>query len=135
MYSNIRERSTKLCHVTFDWPCYQKTESAVLNVESASSKRCDCLPSCNSIDYNFDEYSERMRGTDENEKVTNSSFSIYFAEDEFLVFKRSPSFGTVSLLSNIGGLLGLFLGMSILSLVEIFYFFVIRFINNMWWKE
>jgi acid-sensing ion channel, other len=61
--------------------------------------------------------------------------SIYFADDEFIVLKRSATFGTVTFLSNIGGLLGLFLGVSVLSAVEVFYFFVIRFINNLWWSQ
>jgi acid-sensing ion channel, other len=60
---------------------------------------------------------------------------IYFANDEFIVYRRYAAFGAVTFLSNIGGLLGLFLGASFLSAVEVFYFFVIRLINNSWWKN
>ena len=37
----------------------------------------------------------------------------------------------LSLLSDIGRMLGA----SVLSVVEIFYFFVIRLMNNLWWKN
>jgi Amiloride-sensitive sodium channel len=69
-----------------------------------------------------------------NSEVEKASMSVYFADNEFIVMKRYASFGTVTLLSNIGGLLGLFLGASFMSFVEVFYFFVIRLINNLWWK-
>jgi Amiloride-sensitive sodium channel len=77
---------------------------------------------------------EKIRNQGEG-NVTKSSVSIYFADDEFFVSKRYLSFGNVTILSKVGGLLGLFLGISILSLIEFFYFFVIRFLNNLWWKE
>jgi Amiloride-sensitive sodium channel len=78
---------------------------------------------------------EEFKLQNKSEARTKSSMSIYIAEDEVFVFKRYATYGIVTLLSNIGGLLGLFLGVSVLSVVEVFYFFVIRFINNMWWKE
>jgi Amiloride-sensitive sodium channel len=64
-----------------------------------------------------------------------ASMSIYFADNEFIVMRRYASFRTVTFLSNIGGLLGLFLGASVMSFIEVFYFFVIRLVNNFWWKE
>jgi acid-sensing ion channel, other len=101
----------------------------MFNEESNAFKTCDCLPSCNSIDYSYNFFIENINKKNENNL---STVSIYFADDEFIVLKRSATFGTVTLLSNIGGLLGLFLGVSVLSAVEVFYFFVIRFINNLW---
>lgn len=41
---------------------------------------------------------------------------------------RSELFGLTDFLANCGGLLGVFLGFSFLSLVEIFYFFTLRYI-------
>jgi acid-sensing ion channel, other len=64
-----------------------------------------------------------------------STVTISLSEDEFTVYRVSANFGTVTLLSHIGGLLGLFLGVSALTVVEVFYFFVIRFVNDLWWKE
>jgi acid-sensing ion channel, other len=96
-------------------------------------KRCDCLPSCNSITYRVLPHFEKIERPDDNEKMNlHSTISIYFDDDEFIVLRRYASFGTVTLLSNIGGLLGLFLGVSVLSTVEVFYFFVIRLIYDLW---
>lgn len=67
--------------------------------------------------------------------MNRSMTTFYLADDEFIVYRRFANFGNVNLVANIGGLLGLFLGVSVLSVVEVFYFFVIRLINNLWWKE
>lgn len=46
---------------------------------------------------------------------------IFFKSDSFQPFKKILSYTFFDFLSNVGGLMGLFAGMSILSLVEIFY--------------
>lgn len=51
---------------------------------------------------------------------------IYFKEDDFISVSRSELFGVVDFLSNCGGLLGLFMGISILSMVEFVYYFSLR---------
>lgn len=130
----VRDGTSKLCSESFDKQCFIKVISMLMDEESTQFKACGCLPSCNSIDYNFDIHYDKIKGQKE-ANFTEGSITISFADDEFLVFKRSESFGAVTLLSNIGGLLGFFLGVSVLSLVEIFYFFVIRFINNLWWTK
>lgn len=124
----------KICNRYNDWRCFTNVSIDIFNEMSETFKACDCLPSCNSINYNYNLFFEDLRNqTDDN--VTRSSMSIYFADDEFIVLKRFATFGTVSLLSSIAGMLGLFLGVSVLSIVEVFYFFVIRFINNFLLKE
>lgn len=70
-----------------------------------------------------------------NSILSYASASIYFDDDEYIAYKRFASFGTVSFLSNIGGLLGLFLGVSVLSIVEFLYFFTLRFIDNLWFDN
>ena len=66
-------------------------------------------------------------------KIVKSSF--YFGGDAFVAYKRYETYGRVALLSNIGGLLGLFLGISLLSVIEIIYFFTLRFIDDFWRKK
>lgn len=58
--------------------------------------------------------------------VQLSRLTIYFKESQFLTFKRSELYGVTDFLANCGGLLGLFMGVSLLSLVEILYFCLIR---------
>jgi Amiloride-sensitive sodium channel len=118
----IGDETTRVCDQYFDKPCY---ESVTL-----PEGPCGCLPTCSSIYYSFQHNTE---GINYGEGI-NSTLTIQFAEDEFIVYRRYASFGTVTLLSNIGGLLGLFVGLSALSAVEIFYFFVIKFFNDLWWR-
>lgn len=51
---------------------------------------------------------------------------IFFNKKQFISSKRSKLYGHIELLANFGGLLGLFLGISLLSFVEIIYFFTLR---------
>lgn len=55
-----------------------------------------------------------------------SSVTIFFKDDDFIFSKRSELYSTTDFIANFGGLLGLFLGVSILSIVEIAYFLVFR---------
>jgi acid-sensing ion channel, other len=125
--------STKICHEYKDFECFLKIYVVMHDEDSQNVKQCDCLPSCSSIDYNTNVYVEKFKA-ENNSEVDRASMSVYFADDEFIVMRRYASFGTAALLSNIGGLLGLFLGASVMSFIEVFYFFVIRLVNNLWWN-
>lgn len=99
--------------------------------DSNVSQACNCLPTCSSLSFTYNFDIEKFNNQDP-KYVNRSMTTFYFADDEFIVYKRSASFGNVDLIANIGGLLGLFLGISILSVVEIFVFFVVRVIS---WKK
>ena len=58
--------------------------------------------------------------------------TFYFGNDDFVAYKRYETHGRVGFLSNVGGLLGLFMGISLLSIVETIYFFTLRFINDLY---
>lgn len=60
--------------------------------------------------------------------ILDSRIIIKFGSDEYLAYKQFESYGTVEIVSNIGGLLGLFFGISMFSLIEIVYFYTIRLI-------
>lgn len=82
-------------------------------------KKCDCLSDCNSIEFNYEVINEWMN-PEENDTIRDIRYSasFYFGSDDFVAYKLFESYGTVGLLSNIGGLLGLFLGLSVLSVFE-----------------
>ncbi|KAH8397812.1 hypothetical protein KR222_002754 [Zaprionus bogoriensis] len=59
----------------------------------------------------------------------NSDLSIlhfYYLNNNFRSTTKSEMFGFTDFLSNIGGLLGLFMGFSIFSVIEIFYYVTMR---------
>lgn len=57
---------------------------------------------------------------------------IFFKENQFIASKRSELFGLTDFLANVGGLLGLFLGISAIAVAELVYFVIIRFNINLY---
>jgi uncharacterized membrane protein len=58
--------------------------------------------------------------------VFRSSISIFLKHDDFIYSKRSELYSATEFIANFGGILGLFLGVSILSIVEVIYFIAFR---------
>ncbi|XP_075972067.1 pickpocket protein 28-like [Anticarsia gemmatalis] len=139
------ETETKICTVK-SMNCTTKAREALLARETNPDKnyknRCHCLPACNSIDYeaeilktdyNLKRYvkAETTARNDKNavKHVKGKQYSrldMFFKRARFVSMRRSELFGLTDFLANIGGLLGLFLGFSFLSLVELFYFATLR---------
>lgn len=58
--------------------------------------------------------------------MVRSRLLIFFKENRFITSKRSELYGWIDFLTNCGGSLGLFMGVSLLSIVEIFYYCTLR---------
>ncbi|XP_047984439.1 pickpocket protein 28-like [Leguminivora glycinivorella] len=117
--------------------CVEKAQDELASNKLKQSK-CNCLPSCDSVHYdaeilktNFD-IKKHMKAMNKkydytiSDNYNYSRLEIYFKEPRFVSMRRSELFGLTDFLANCGGLLGLFLGFSFLSLVEIFYFCTLR---------
>uniref|UniRef100_A0AAG5DUL5 Uncharacterized protein n=1 Tax=Anopheles atroparvus TaxID=41427 RepID=A0AAG5DUL5_ANOAO len=103
-------------------------------------QQCDCLPSCSSVRYelqitqNSHDEEKDFRSTlmTEEELHANlqlpvySLLQVYFQETHFIPAQRSELHGLVDFLANCGGLLGLFIGVSLLSFVEAVYYIAVR---------
>lgn len=63
-------------------------------------------------------------------RIHKSSISIFFKSSHFIMSQRNELYGPTDFLANFGGLLGLFTGFSVLSLLEIIYFLSVRLICN-----
>ncbi|XP_023245644.1 pickpocket protein 28-like, partial [Copidosoma floridanum] len=115
---------------------------AAYNITKAPS--CKCYPGCNEINYST-EISQSMLMTtfyipEEIYKFDSSYFTnnvaivhIFYIDTSYLKYTKNVIYGFAELLSNTGGILGLFLGFSLLSVVEIFYFstrLVYRILNH-----
>lgn len=88
-------------------------------------KNCSCLPLCNSIRYHVKYFSEF---SGENETVIN----IRMNPDDIILYRRHKQFTFSDIVSYVGGLLGLFAGISMLSIIEMFYFVTLRCGVNLW---
>jgi len=60
-----------------------------------------------------------------------SRLSIYFKQSQFITSKRSELYGMTEFLANCGGIFGLFMGFSFLSMVEMIYHFTLRLFTNL----
>lgn len=122
--------------------CLKGVITNLQDYSSQAAKNLDCYVTCNDIFYQHTRIENDISPNHlHNYNSTPGMFtleadiSIYFDSDEYVVNKRYPSYGFVIMLSNIGGFLGLFSGVSLLSIVEAIYFFTLRFFNNLWLKR
>ncbi|XP_049870120.1 pickpocket protein 28-like isoform X2 [Pectinophora gossypiella] len=137
--------SRQICVSDWDTSCMKQSldELSVAeleaNVDGINASACQCLPSCDSVQYDAEilktdfkiqsllKNMEAIHNTSTYYSSLNiSKIELYFKEPRFVSMRRSELFGVTDFLANCGGLLGLFLGFSILSAVEIFYFLTFR---------
>lgn len=149
-YSMPRPPDVRICGLT-KVKCYKRAATEMLMSRAKMIKlekphykdSCDCLASCTTVRYHIElsqsnfnwkqllpvakEFGKSLDG------VQISSLVIMFRTEGFIPVVRRELYGTTDLLANAGGLLGLFMGISILSLVEILYFCTIKPLL-MWWR-
>ncbi|XP_075168272.1 pickpocket protein 28-like [Haematobia irritans] len=131
--------------------CYKNAYSKLLLKEfndglnqQEASDDCNCLPGCTSLEYDIEiseghldlintikaiDYLDEFKSFRPDQKW--SQLLIYFKENQFITSKRSELYGITELLANFGGVFGLFMGFSILSIVELIYHFTLRLWSNM----
>lgn len=137
-FSMIRDNQTKVC-TQHDTKCITDAIDEFSTVERFKTKfPCDCLPSCDSLKYqtevtsaifDFKQVFKAFNESLENEfsKAILSRLVVYFKHDHYTIktlFEIEE--GYLSILSQIGGIAALFLGVSIISVLEVFYFLIRR---------
>ncbi|CAG9859505.1 unnamed protein product [Phyllotreta striolata] len=104
---------------------------------------CNCMPTCTDLTYNVEtsqsklDYVRAMK-VEQADKSFNADLDTYYVSKLILFFKSSQFigserhvlYGPTDFLANFGGLLGLFTGFSILSLMEAIYFLTVRLCCN-----
>lgn len=85
----------------------------------------NCIPPCASLTYDV---METMTGTETTtyETINFSDVTVRFSLSEFLPKRRQESNNILQLLSAFGGNLGLFVGASVMSLIELLYYFSVK---------
>ncbi|KAJ8928635.1 hypothetical protein NQ314_018771 [Rhamnusium bicolor] len=101
-----------------------------------NSAYCDCLPTCTDVTYNLElsqnnfKYEPRDKNLKLKKGIYYSILTLYFKKNHIETKERNELYGFSDLISNFGGLLGLFTGFSILSFIEIIYFLSLRIWGN-----
>ncbi|XP_037296672.1 pickpocket protein 28-like [Manduca sexta] len=120
--------------------CMNSVIEKIAEKETAgiSSRLCNCLPACNTVEYDAEVLKTKFdikhyllnnkieASTSHWENYSFSKLEMYFKSPRFMSMRRSELFGLTDFIANCGGLLGLFLGFSFLSLAEIFYYMTLR---------
>ena len=106
---------------------------------------CSCLPSCSELKYEGHmttaplmaeevkkQYSDTDVGNYSAERIKSdiAVVNVFFERDNFVQVKRTELYGILELFSNIGGLLGLCMGISAISFVELIYFFTVKLFST-----
>ena len=109
-----------------------------------SAKECECLPACTEIHYPHETSISSVKYADmlhldhdllvEKPKYKNDTYinenlaivHVYFKHLHFIKHERGQLYGPIDFIANVGGILGLAAGFSILSLAEFFYFVTLR---------
>ncbi|XP_031633801.1 pickpocket protein 28-like [Contarinia nasturtii] len=137
LQAQLTNSSWPICRKKDELKCARNVEywlmQQVLNKTAISY---GCLPACRSISYDaeismakLDRYNHKraMNGTSKLERKRRyTRVFISFKDEQFFSSRRAEVYTKIDFIANCGGILGLFMGVSILSIVEVFYFSTLR---------
>ncbi|KAF2894804.1 hypothetical protein ILUMI_11367 [Ignelater luminosus] len=104
----------KVCDVS-GMHCLSKYKEILITMKN----RCSCYPNCNDVNYVVEDLDTR-------EWFLGTNLQWGFKDYPRMRLRRDVIFGFTDVLVYVGGMAGLFLGCSVLSFIEIIYFFTIR---------
>lgn len=93
--------------------------------EESSIKTCNCRPACTRIRYES-HLVTTMNQLPHDNVSQEVRITMFFKHSSFIPIKRSELFDQTAFIANCGGIMGLFLGISMISLVEICYFCTLK---------
>ncbi|XP_045472092.1 pickpocket protein 28-like isoform X1 [Harmonia axyridis] len=131
-----QSRGKRICGKR-DENCAKKAQEDT-NIVYGRTKNCDCLPACAEVSFTKTGSLSPLIRTKGYSDIDLDNYTYSYLKENiavvhFFFFKhrygkeiKSEIYGFTDFLSNTGGLLGAFLGFSILSLVECFYHIFIK---------
>lgn len=124
----IRNSTMPICRVQrIFFNCIREASIDVrLKDDMNITKACNCLPTCNTLSYKleylYNDVKKDQKGIDSDQIVIN----FRFKNGDFMPQRRYRQLTAVSLMAEGAGLLGLYCGVSILTIIELFYFISLR---------
>lgn len=129
-----RFNDTKICRLLSKVLCTYKVEQKVHDANLTAK----CLPACNSITYNAEismskldnrailKILNRFYNAGQTDSVDMALIGISFKNQQYFFMRRSELYGRYNFIAGCGGILSLFMGVSLLSVVEILYSATLR---------
>ncbi|KAG4069499.1 hypothetical protein HA402_006865 [Bradysia odoriphaga] len=143
-FSMPKQNDTKVCGIS-KLECYEKAQKKLIEKGRSTGlsylDECNCLPACTQltydvaisqgkVDWEVVKYVDRARRSFFDSVAVKyydqAGLTIFFKDDQFISLKRSERFGLTDFFANCGGLLGLFMEISVISIIEVIYFFTLR---------
>ncbi|XP_072934740.1 pickpocket protein 28-like [Epargyreus clarus] len=136
LYYMPKNKTTRVCGKA-DAKCYNNLRKYM---PEGRARACEeCLPACTEISYVerlssaplnkalFGQYAQYLTNKTPEYFVNNMLvIHFYFEDNAFMRLTKGEIFGLTEFLSNTGGLLGLCMGFSVMSAVELFYYLTLR---------
>jgi acid-sensing ion channel, other len=119
-YFVVRDESEVVCDYRQEVASRQQSLRALRDIA-----KCGCLDECNSIKYKLDIIAHNIKNE------TETTFDFKFKDVNIVPFRRYQPFTFSDFLAQSGGMLGLFAGISVLSIFELWYFWSLRWIVNL----
>lgn len=126
-----------ICRSAAQLQCVKSVENSLMQqVLNKTAISYNCFPACRSISYDaemsmarLDRYNhqkamKQVAKIQRKRKYTRVFIS--FKDEQFFSSRRAEVYTLIDFVANCGGILGLFMGISILSIVEIVYFGTLR---------
>lgn len=136
-FSMPRLKNTTICRKASELQCVKNVEFSLMQqVLNKTAISYNCLPACRSISYDAEMSMARLDRYNHQNAMGKSVKSPYkkrftrlfvtFKDEQFFSSRRAEVYTLIDFVANCGGILGLFMGISILSIVEIIYFSTLR---------
>jgi acid-sensing ion channel, other len=99
---------------------------------------CECLDECDSINYKTEVVAHSLKtsinstGNPDTESYFESEIEFKFKDVDIVPLRRYRQMTFTDFLAQSGGMMGLFAGISVLSIIEVFYFMTLRWMVNLW---
>ena len=134
----VRNNDMEMCDYRHQMDVQYASEKA----NSLSKSSCDCFDECDSIKYNIEVIAHELI-VDENltvnrymrlstEHTFETELSFKFKDVDIVPLRRYRQITLTDFLAQSGGMMGLFAGISALSIIELFYFLTLRWMVNGW---
>lgn len=126
-----RTNDSKMCSFSSEFECVKRVESSNYQVDLTGK----CLPPCNLVSYEADvSTSKRAINPLEPNGFKRIKVLVLFRDQQYYAASRSELYGKMDFINftaACGGILNLFMGISILSIIEIIYFATFRLTCNL----